>query len=376
MLNQRLFSRQRLFKNLSHLCRTLLAVTFIFSGVVKTVDPWGTALKMSEYLTIYGWDSLQEYVMPFSIWMCGAELMMGLMLLFKVRIRMVSIFAVCSMLIFTVITFLSATLLPVEDCGCFGEALKLTPWQTFLKNLALLPLALVVWWRYRRDRIFSFSKLELTCAAIFFSVAMGLGTYCYYHLPLIDFMPYKVGVNIREAIHEEQTSQDEEVETVLVYRNRKNGRLREFSIDDKEWHDETKWEWVETRTESEQNVVRALISEFAVYNAYGDATELLLNTPGRLYLFCVARLDEIPAACQQKFDELSFRAAVLNQQVAVLTPDPLYERTSIHMGGLLVPCYNIDASTLKTMLRARNGVVVLDNGTITGKYNCMTMRLK
>ena len=376
MLNQRLFSRQRLFKNLAHLCRTILAITFIFSGVVKTVDPWGTALKVSEYLTIYGWDSLQDYVMPFSIWMCGAELMMGLMLLFKVRIRMVSIFAVCSMLIFTVITFLSATVLPVEDCGCFGEAMKLTPWQTFLKNLALLPLALVVWWRYRRDRIFSFSKLELTCAAIFFSVAMGLGTYCYYHLPLIDFMPYKVGVNIREAILEEQNSQEEHVETVLVYRNLKNGRLREFSIDDKEWHDETKWEWVETRTESEQNVVRALISEFAVYNAYGDATEQLLNTPGRLYLFCVARLDEIPAACQKKLDDLSFRAAVLNQQVVVLTPDPLYEKTSTLVGGLRVPCYNIDASTLKTMLRARNGVVVLDNGTITGKYNCMTMRLK
>ena len=376
MLNQRLFSRQRLFKNLAHLCRTILAITFIFSGVVKTVDPWGTALKVSEYLTIYGWDSLQDYVMPFSIWLCGAELMMGLMLLFKVRIRMVSIFAVCSMLIFTVITFLSATVLPVEDCGCFGEAMKLTPWQTFLKNLALLPLALVVWWRYRRDRIFSFSKLELTCAAIFFSVAMGLGIYCYYHLPLIDFMPYKVGVNIREAILEEQNSQDEHVETVLVYRNLKNGRLREFSIDDKEWHDETKWEWVETRTESEQNVVRALISEFAVYNAYGDATEQLLNTPGRLYLFCVARLDEIPAACQKKLDDLSFRAAVLNQQVVVLTPDPLYEKTSTLVGGLRVPCYNIDASTLKTMLRARNGVVVLDNGTITGKYNCKTMRLK
>ena len=376
MLNQRLFSRQRLFKNLAHLCRTILAITFIFSGVVKTVDPWGTALKVSEYLTIYGWDSLQDYVMPFSIWLCGAELMMGLMLLFKVRIRLVSIFAVCSMLIFTVITFLSATVLPVEDCGCFGEAMKLTPWQTFLKNLALLPLALVVWWRYRRDRIFSFSKLELTCAAIFFSVAMGLGIYCYYHLPLIDFMPYKVGVNIREAILEEQNSQDEHVETVLVYRNLKNGRLREFSIDDKEWHDETKWEWVETRTESEQNVVRALISEFAVYNAYGDATEQLLNTPGRLYLFCVARLDEIPAACQKKLDDLSFRAAVLNQQVVVLTPDPLYEKTSTLVGGLRVPCYNIDASTLKTMLRARNGVVVLDNGTITGKYNCKTMRLK
>ena len=60
---------KRVFKNFAHLCRTVLALTFIFSGVVKTVDPWGTALKVSEYLTIYGWDSLQDYVMPFSIWL-------------------------------------------------------------------------------------------------------------------------------------------------------------------------------------------------------------------------------------------------------------------------------------------------------------------
>ena len=89
---------KRAIKLLSHLCRTILAITFIFSGVVKVIDPWGTALKVHEYLSIYGWDSLQPYVMPFSIWLCGAELMMGLMLLFKVRIRLISIFAVCSML--------------------------------------------------------------------------------------------------------------------------------------------------------------------------------------------------------------------------------------------------------------------------------------
>ena len=367
---------KRVFKNFAHLCRTVLALTFIFSGVVKTVDPWGTALKVSEYLTIYGWDSLQDYVMPFSIWLCGAELMMGLMLMFKVRIRLVSIFAVCSMLIFTVITFVSATLLPVEDCGCFGEALKLTPWQTFLKNLLLLPLAFVVWWRYRPDRIFSFSKLELGCMVLFFSVAMGLGIYCYYHLPVLDFLPYKVGVNIREAMIEEQNREDDNVETVLVYRNLKNGRLKEFSIEDDEWQNEDKWEWVETRTESERNVVKALISEFSVYNAKGDATDFVLNCPGRLYLFCLTSLNDISPSCQQKLDDLANKATILGQSVVVLTPEPLYEQTSTRMGGLLMPCYNIDASTMKTLLRARNGVVVLDNGTITGKFNCMTMRLR
>jgi len=102
-------------------------------------------------------------------------LMMGCMLLFKVRIRLISIFALISMFFFTVLTFLSATVLPVEDCGCFGEALKLSPWQTFFKNLILLPLAVVVWWRYRPDRIFAFKPLEIVLTVLFFLFSMGLG---------------------------------------------------------------------------------------------------------------------------------------------------------------------------------------------------------
>lgn len=135
--------KSRAFKLLANVCRLILACTFIVSGFSKVIDPWGTAMKVNEYLSIYGMESLQGASMAFSIWLCGAEMMMGCMLLFKVRIRLISIFAVLSMLFFTALTLLSATVIPVEDCGCFGEALKLTPWQTFYKNLALLPMA---WW--------------------------------------------------------------------------------------------------------------------------------------------------------------------------------------------------------------------------------------
>ena len=119
--------KSRAFKLLANVCRLILACTFIVSGFTKVIDPWGTAMKVNEYLSIYGMESLQGASMAFSIWLCGAEMMMGCMLLFKVRIRLISIFAVLSMLFFTALTLLSATVIPVEDCGCFGEALKLTP---------------------------------------------------------------------------------------------------------------------------------------------------------------------------------------------------------------------------------------------------------
>ena len=164
--------QNRIFKLLTNLCRIILAATFILSGFTKVIDPWGTALKVNEYLSIYGLEWLEPASMTFSIWLCGAELMMGCMLLFKVRIRLISIFALASMIFFTVLTFMSATVIPVEDCGCFGEALKLTPWETFLKNLILLPMAFVIWWRYRPDKFFAFQPVEILLTCTFFVVAM------------------------------------------------------------------------------------------------------------------------------------------------------------------------------------------------------------
>ena len=225
---------RRWYRVLSHVCRVLFALTFIFSGFFKAIDPWGTAVTVYNYLVTYNLESLKPLVMIFSIWLCGAELMMGCMLLFKLRIRLVSIFALLSMTFFTILTFLSATFIPIEDCGCFGEVVKLTPWQTFIKNLVLLPMIVIVWWRYRPDRMFAFSRLEFTLACLFCTFSMGVGTYCYYHLPLVDLLPYKEGTNIAQAMDEARNRQMQS-DVVLIYRNIRTGKLREFSLDDNAW---------------------------------------------------------------------------------------------------------------------------------------------
>ncbi len=364
---------KRAFKIVAHACRIVLAATFILSGFTKVIDPWGTALKVDEYLTIYGLETLMSASMLFSIWLCGAELMMGCMLLFKVRIRLISIFALISMFFFTVLTFLSATVLPVEDCGCFGEALKLSPWQTFFKNLVLLPLAVVVWWRYRPDRIFAFKPLEIVLTVLFFLFSMGLGYYCYIHLPLIDFLPYKVGVNIREAMQEPAETVGK-TETVLIYRDRETGRERSFSLDETEWQDTLRWEWVDTRMLTDAPTIRPLVSEFALRDNGSDATDDVWAVRGRLYMLCVTSFDRLPERCIRRMAALVARAAEEGAQVVCLTPYPLDGETWYDFGTGEVHCYNIDASTMRTMLRARNGVVVLDDGTITAKMNCRDIR--
>ena len=366
--------KPRSLRILSEVCRLILGATFLLSGFTKVVDPWGTAIKINEYLSIYGFEFLEPGSMAFSIWLCGAEMMMGCMLLCKVRIRLVSIFALVSMLFFTGLTLLSATIIPVEDCGCFGEALKLTPWQTFFKNLVLLPMAAVVWYRYRHDRIFAFRRVEVVLTLFFFLLTMGLGTWCYRHLPLMDFLPYKVGVNIYEAMHAPAPQAEEDAAVVLVYRNRITGAEREFTLDDPEWQNAATWEWVDTRTTDEMPAIRPLMSEFSLRDAEGDATEEIVTAPGRVYMLCVTSFDRLPRGCAKRFAKVVRRAAEEGARVVCLTPQPLYGVTYHDFGSGDVRCYNIDASTMKTMLRANNGMVVLEDGVIRAKKNCRDIR--
>lgn len=356
----------------AHICRLILGIVFIFSGFVKSVDPWGTAIKVNEYLSIYGLERLNPAAMIFSIWLCGAELMMGLMLTFKVRIRLISIFAFASMSFFTVLTFLSATWLPVEDCGCFGEAVKLSPWATFAKNAVLLPMSFVLWLYYRPEKILAFSRREVMLTVLFFTIGMGVGTYCYRHLPLIDYLPFKVGVNLRDEVLHFDESQAE-CEVSVVCRNRSTQEIREFALADAEWQNENEWEWLDTRTSNDdgQIVVAPMISEFVLRDADGDATEEVLKTPGRLYMLCVTNLWSLDSRCEQRMAHIVEQARGENAAVICLTPDYLQDITYRSFGeGAPVRCYNVDATLMKTMLRAYNGMIVLDDGVIVRKSNC------
>lgn len=361
---------RRWFRILTQVCRVLFAVTFIFSGTVKAVDPWGTALNIGNYLASYHLTYLDPWILPFSVWLCGAELMMGLMLLFKVRIRLISIFAVASMAFFTVLTLLSATVIPIEDCGCFGSAIKLTAWQTFAKNLVLLPMAIVVWYRYRPDSVFTFNRMEVSLTVLFCALSMGLGTYSCLHLPPFDFLPYGVGVNIAEDM-EKARMDTEEQEVVLVYRNRKTGKLKEFSLKDNAWRNEKKWEWVDTRVD-ETPGVEPTILEFYVSTSSGrDVTDSLLRIPGRLHLLCINDLEHLSGKCLQSMGRLSDGVREEGDAVVCLTAGAIPSSGTVSFDSCSpIACYNMDAKTLKTILRAAAGDVVLTDGVITSKINC------
>lgn len=358
-------------KIVATICRIILALTFILSGFTKAVDPWGVAIIISDYLAIYGLDSLQGASMVLSIGLCGLELMVGCMLLVGLGMRIVSIAAFVSMVFFTILTFLSATWLPVADCGCFGEAIKLTPWQTFTKNIILLPISFILLYRYRREKLFAFTRSATLCTTIIFILSMSIGISCYRHLPWIDFLPYKIGVNIHDQITKAEEESGTAVEVIMVYRNLVTGETKEFKLEDSEWQDEAKWEWIETKTDAKVDVIEALVSDFAVRSGDEDVTYEIVTTQGRLYMICAESADKISPQCEKRIGALIRRAYDSGDRVIYITPESLDGQIYKSFdGGNLIRCFNVDGSLLKTMLRASVGVIELVDGTIVDKKNC------
>ena len=347
------------FVVLSCLCRFIFATTFIVSGFLKSIDPWGTIFAIESYLTAYNMTAPEWLVLAGAIGLSAVELVLGFMLLFNAYIRITTVVSVVVMFVFTILTLLSATVVPVEDCGCFGELIKFTPWQTFAKNAVLLPMSLCFWYHYRKERPFEYWKRDLVLTLIFFIGAIGLSVYSYHHLPMIDSTPYKKGVNIVEKMAGADTKHAEE-KIVLVYRNRQTDELHEFSVEDTDWQNDSLWVWVDTRVEGVTKTVSTLF-EFYVSNNEGDKTAELLAKPKLYMLFMES--GEYDDKVRRAFANVEQYAEANGGEVVYITPVELSSVTAAH------PCYNMDAKTMKTILRAEYGLVILENGVITDKLN-------
>lgn len=350
-------------------CRILLALTFIFSGFVKAVDPWGTGIKIGEYLAAFDMEWLYGWRFGIAVWLNGAEMMMGLMLLFKIRLRLISIFAAVSMLIFTILTLILAIWSPVEDCGCFGDAIKLTNWATFVKNLILFPMSLIVLWSARKMPIMPTLR-DLLFMALFGTIAFGIGVYSYRHLPIIDFLPYKIGTDLVEAT---QTPSGGDVETVVIYRDRQTGKERKFELSDTTWYDESRWEYVDTETLSIHNSVHPSVRDFAIFDGEEPITDQVLADTGTVYMVFASDLADIKRRCGKKLESAVGQAYARGYRVMCITAAPLARYPEVTFGSQRVTCYNMDATTIKTVLRAKVGVVVLHGGIIVDKVNCRDM---
>jgi len=348
--------------------RLLLAAVFIFSGFVKAVDPWGTAIKLGEYFQAFGVGWLDWSKFGVSVLQSTCEMLLGFMLLFRLKEKPASLLVMIAMAFFTILTFVIAVWNPVADCGCFGDAVKLTNWQTFFKNLILLPCSVILWLAARKAPLKKVHPMvEGSMIFMFTLFSAGVGIYSMRHLPVMDFLPFKVGVNIPQAMED---TQEGETEVTVIYKDRTTGKNHEFTLEDTEWYDSLRWEFVDTKIAEKLESKPAPITDFSVFRRNEDITPQILYTMQEQFLITLTDPAKLTEKCRERLRNVVLYAQKNNYWVACITSSSFGQDIFRIADDARIPVYNIDGTTLKMLVRANEGLVIIRNGTIVGKWNC------
>lgn len=361
-------NRPSLSKILVEVCRLLLGAVFLFSGAVKAVDPQGGAIKIADYLSAFGLDSLRGLSLFFAFNLLAFEFALGVTLLLGVYRRYAAWLTLLMMGFLTPLTLYLALFDPVSDCGCFGDALLLSNWQTFYKNVILLAAALFLW-RYNQRLLRGFSRHAYWFVPLWsYLFICGFAYHNYMHLPILDFRPYKIGINIQaERMIPEDAPQDE-YRYSFVYE--KEGVRKEFGLEDAPAGDST-WAFVESHTELLKQGYVPPISDFVIHTMEGEeVTDQLLDDPRPLFLLIAPHLAE---ADDEHIDEINdaYDYCLAHEMpfycVTASTEEEIAEWEE--QTGAEYPYLRADDTLLKTIIRSNPGLLLLREGTIRMKWH-------
>ena len=357
--------KQRLLWISVNLCRLVIAVAFIFSGLTKVIDPHGTEYKIRDYAEAFGMgDWMPSFLaLILAVGLAVFEFRIGFCTLFGIYRRFTSHAALAFMLVFTPLTLYLALANPISDCGCFGDALVLTNWQTFFKNVLLLACSLVlVRWYKLQLRIISESRqwIVLIYAQVY---ALMLAIYGLWFLPIYDFRPYRVGANLSELT---QPSGDGEYVTTFLME--KGGEQKWFTTED---YPDSTWTYVDSKTELVGDVKPAVIDNLTMYTwpEGNDVTEEVLSDPRYVLLLIAPSLENADDGRMDAYNEIYEYAQKQGYRFLCLT--------SSHDAGIVrwqdltgaeYPFCHTDQLTLKTMVRSNPGLMLLHDGIVVNKW--------
>ncbi|HEX7585993.1 MAG TPA: BT_3928 family protein [Prolixibacteraceae bacterium] len=355
-----------------HIARILLGLTFVFSGFVKGIDPWGSAYKFTDYFNAFHMPWLANLAFALGILLAAAEFAMGVALIFNFFIRITSWFTLTFMVFFTGLTLVLALTNPVTDCGCFGDALVITNWQTFYKNIVLLALAIFVFiqrknFRSKNGPLLSIAFTGMTIVFYFYLVA-----YSYNHLPIIDFSPYKVGVNIPDAMKIPEGAPKAIYENNFIYKNIKTGEEKKFTEANYPWKDTLNWKFVKMEDAVLiQKGYTPPIHDFRIETADGeDIKDFFLYDEKGTFIVIASNLEKANRPAMKKIASFAVDAKRKGYNFILLTatsPDrfEFFKRET----GADFDFFNADEITLKTIVRSNPGLILIKKGTILKKYH-------
>lgn len=356
---------------LVNLSRALLALTFIFSGFVKAIDPLGSQYKIAEYLEAV---QLSAYIpdwaqLILSVGLSAIEFTLGMMLLLAIRRRLVSKLSLIMMVVMTLVTLWLTVSNPIQDCGCFGDAIHLTNTQTFIKNIILLAAAIILaCWPLYQIRFVSKTNQWI---AFYFTIVfiVTASTLSLYHLPIFDFRPYYIGQNIKKGMEIPKGAKLTTYKTTFICE--KNGVTKEFTENDYPYNDST-WVFKDTHQEILEKGYEPPIHDFSITDEKTgeDLTDSILTKEGYTFLLIAPVLERADDSNFGEIDAIYEYAKENGYGFYGLTAST--DKAVKHwrdITGAEYPFYTMDGTTLKTIIRSNPGLILLYKGTIINKWS-------
>ena len=349
------------------ICRTLLGVVFVFSGVVKAIDPLGTVYKIEDYLKAFGGFFID--LLPLAevvAWgLILLEVLLGVCMLLNVRTQLTSWLSLLFYCVMTPLTLYIALTNPVSDCGCFGDAIVLTNWQTFWKNVVLIALAIVLVSLRRNTHQLWSCWMEIVLATLTIAAIVLFMVWTSNHLPIKDFRPYRIGNHLPTLMEYPEDAEPDVYEYSFVYE--KDGVEQTFTLENYPKGDSS-WTFVRSNSKLIKKGYEPPIHDFEIINAEGeDLTWDILESEEPVTLVVMYDLAKADKRQMAKVEALLDGEAM----GYILTGSGTDEIIAL---GLEYPSLSecvctCDPVTLKTIVRANPGVIVLQNGVVIDKYN-------
>lgn len=349
-------------KIIRNISRILAGLVFMFSGFVKGIDPWGFTYKLMDYYEAFSLEWLDPTALYLSVIVSALEFVIGFALIFNARPKLAAWGNLLFMAFFTPLTLYLAIANPVSDCGCFGDAIIMTNWETFFKNIVLLIFAIII---FRERKKFSpyWNKLQQSVIVFIGAfILISLSWYSYQHLPIMDFRAWKVGAQMVEEIPKPKV--------YLTYKNKETGETKEWLSDELPYDQpgfNDKWEFVNQRTEEPGTPDKTILVEDESGN---NVSETIFTNKGYTFILIAHSLEKADEESMIDMDTFYEQCKEDSVEFHAITGD-LFEKSSTYKQQLNLdyPFYLADDITLKTVIRSNPGLILLKDGLILDKWH-------
>lgn len=353
-------------KYIVHISRIFVGVLFIISGLIKLNDPLGFSYKLQEYFSsdVLNIPFLEPYALGISVFVVVLEVVLGVFLLigYKPKFTVWSLLAM--ILFFTFLTFYSAYFDKVKDCGCFGDALKLTPWESFTKDVVLLVLILVLFYGLRYIKPIFKNLSSSLIALISFIGALGFGYYVLMHLPVKDFRAYKIGNNILDEMKTPENAAKPVTEYTWTFKV--NGKEKTF-INTGIYPTVKDGEYVGVETKEIDPGFIPAIQDFSIESVDEDLTQHFLEEEN-VVMVAMYNIATAETVGLQKLKLFTDAAIKKGYTVIGLSASGEDEKQNFKAKyNLNFDTYLCDEKVVKTIVRANPGIVILKRGTVVNK---------